>query len=171
MLWHLNRFRDAKQGINLFKTYITNINRGNKLEKFYKDLLTAWADLTNNENVDSITLPEIYKEPLFLILVRQRQLWHSCHKHKYKRYIVIFRNYILYGNIFIMRKHVFNWYYKASMALESIDIYSGMFQITNTWYSRLVQIYTLSHTEITKKPYLFCEKLSLFHSFTEVFLN
>ena len=108
MLWHLNRFRDAKQGINLFKIYITNTNRGNKLVKFYKDLLTAWTDLTNNEKVDPITLPEIYNEPLFLILVLQRQLWHSCHKHKYKRYMVIFRNYILYSNIFIMRKHVFN---------------------------------------------------------------
>ena len=57
MLWHLNRFRDAKQGINLFKTYIpnTNTNRGNKQERFYKDLLTAWTDLTNNEKVDPIT--------------------------------------------------------------------------------------------------------------------
>ena len=32
MLWHLNKFRDAKQGINLFKTYIPNTNRGNKQE-------------------------------------------------------------------------------------------------------------------------------------------
>ena len=65
MLWHLNQFRDAKQGINLFKTYIPNTNRGNKQERFYKDLLTAWTDLTNNEKVDPITLTEIYNEPLF----------------------------------------------------------------------------------------------------------
>ena len=60
MLWHLNRFRDAKQRINLFKTYIPNTNRGNKQEQFYKDLLTAWTELTNNEKVDPITLTEIY---------------------------------------------------------------------------------------------------------------
>ena len=65
MLWHLNRFRNANQGINLFKTYIPNINRGNKQERFYGDLLTAWADLTNNEKVDPTTLSEIYNEPLF----------------------------------------------------------------------------------------------------------
>ena len=65
MLWHFNRFRDAKQGINLFKTYIPNTHRGNKQEKFYKDLLTAWTDLTNNEKVDPTTLSEIYNEPLF----------------------------------------------------------------------------------------------------------
>ena len=65
MLWHLNRFRDAKQGINIFKTYIPNTNRGNKQRRFYKDLLTAWKDLTNNEKVDPITLPEIYSAPLF----------------------------------------------------------------------------------------------------------
>ena len=60
MLWHLNRFRDAKQRINLFKTYIPNTNKGNKQEQFYKDLLTAWTELTNNEKVDPITLTEIY---------------------------------------------------------------------------------------------------------------
>ena len=27
MLWHLNRFRNAKQGTDLFKTYIPNTNR------------------------------------------------------------------------------------------------------------------------------------------------
>ena len=65
MLWHLNRFRDAKQRINLFKTYIPNTNRSNKQKQFYKDLLTAWTELTNNEKVDPITLTEIYNEPLF----------------------------------------------------------------------------------------------------------
>ena len=65
MLWHLNRFRDAKQRINLFKTYIPNTNKGNKQEQFYKDLLTAWTELTNKGKVDPITLTEIYNEPHF----------------------------------------------------------------------------------------------------------
>ena len=65
MLWHLNRFRDAKQGINVFKTYIPNTHRGNNEDKFTRDLLTAWTDLTNNEKVEPTTLPEIYNEPLF----------------------------------------------------------------------------------------------------------
>ena len=65
MLWYLNRYRDAKQGINVFKTYIPNTNRGNREERFLRDLLTAWTDLTNNEKIDPITLPEIYNEPLF----------------------------------------------------------------------------------------------------------
>ena len=64
MLWHLNRFRNAKQGINLFKTYIPNTNRS-KQEQFYRDLLIAWTDLTNNDNVEPLTLAEIYNEPLF----------------------------------------------------------------------------------------------------------
>ena len=64
MLWHLNKFRDAKQGINVFKTYIPNTNRS-KLEQFYRDLLIAWTDLTDNEKVEPITLAEIYNEPLF----------------------------------------------------------------------------------------------------------
>ena len=65
MPWHLNRFRDDEQGINLFKTYIPNTNTSNKQEKFYKDLLTAWPDLTNNETVHPMMLLEIYNEPLF----------------------------------------------------------------------------------------------------------
>ena len=65
ILWHLNRFRDAKQGINVFKTHVPNTNRGNKEEKFLRDLLTAWTDLPYNEKIDPITLPKIYDEPLF----------------------------------------------------------------------------------------------------------
>ena len=65
MLWHLNKFRDAKQGINVFKTYIPRISKGNKQDRFIADLLTAWTDLTNNEKVNPPTLPEIYNEPLF----------------------------------------------------------------------------------------------------------
>ena len=56
MLWHLDQFRNAKQGVYIFKTYIPNTNRGNKQERFYRDLLTAWTDLTNNEKLDPITL-------------------------------------------------------------------------------------------------------------------
>ena len=65
MIWHLDRFRNAKQGVNLFKTYIPNTNRGSKQERFSKDLLTAWTNLTNNEKIDPTMLPEIYNEPLF----------------------------------------------------------------------------------------------------------
>lgn len=65
MLWHLNQFRNAIQRVHIFKTYTPNTNRGNKQEKFYRDLLTAWTDLTNNGKVDPITLTEIYNEPLF----------------------------------------------------------------------------------------------------------
>lgn len=64
MLWHLNRFRNAKQGINLFKTYTPNTNRPNQ-EQFYIDLLVAWTALTNNDKVEPLTLAEIYNEPLF----------------------------------------------------------------------------------------------------------
>ena len=64
MLWHLNRFRNAKHGINLFKTYIPNTNRS-KQEQFYRDLLIAWTSLTNNDKVEPLTLAEIYNEPLF----------------------------------------------------------------------------------------------------------
>ena len=63
MLWHINRFRNAKQGMNVFKTYIPNTNKS-KMEKFYGDLLTAWTDLTNNEKMELFTLSEIYNEPL-----------------------------------------------------------------------------------------------------------
>ena len=64
MLWHINRFRNAKQEINLFKTYIPNTNRS-KQQQFYRDLLIAWTTLTNNDKVEPLTLAEIYNEPLF----------------------------------------------------------------------------------------------------------
>ena len=64
MLWHLNRFRNAKQGIEIFKTYIPNTNRSRQ-EQFYRDLLIAWTALTGNETVEPSTLAEIYNEPLF----------------------------------------------------------------------------------------------------------
>ena len=46
------------------KRYIPNRNRGRK-QRFYRDLLTAWTDLINNEKVDPTTLSEIYNEQLF----------------------------------------------------------------------------------------------------------
>lgn len=55
MLWHLNRFRNTQQGINVFKTYIPNTNRTN-IEQFYRDHLTVWTDLTNNEKEEPLTL-------------------------------------------------------------------------------------------------------------------
>ena len=64
MLWHMTRFRNAKQDINVFKTYISKTNRA-KIEQFYRDLLTAWTDLTNHERIEPLTLSEIYNEPLF----------------------------------------------------------------------------------------------------------
>ena len=64
MLWHINRFRNAKQGINLFKTYIPNTNRS-KQQQFYRDLLIAWTTLTNSDKVEPLTLAEIYNKPLF----------------------------------------------------------------------------------------------------------
>ena len=56
MLWHLGQFRNAKQGVYIFKTYIPKTNRGNKQERFYRNLLTVWTDVTNNEKVEPITL-------------------------------------------------------------------------------------------------------------------
>ena len=76
MLWHLNRFRNAKQGINVFKTYISNTNR-TKIGQFYRDLLTASTDLTINEKVEPLTLAEIYNEPLFFYKKSLRQNNHS----------------------------------------------------------------------------------------------
>ena len=55
MLWHLNRFRNTRQRINVFKTYIPNTNRTN-IEQFYRDHLTTWTDLTNNEKEEPLTL-------------------------------------------------------------------------------------------------------------------
>ena len=49
MLWHLDKFRNAKQGINVFKTHIPRLNKGNKQDRFTTDLLTAWVNLTNND--------------------------------------------------------------------------------------------------------------------------
>ena len=72
MLWHLNRFRNAKQGINVFKTYIPNTS-GTKTGQFYRDLPTASTDLTNNEKVEPLTLAEIYNEPLFFYKKSLRQ--------------------------------------------------------------------------------------------------
>ena len=56
MLWHLDQFRNAKQGVYIFKTYISKTNRGNKQERFYRNLLTSWTDVTNNKKVDPIML-------------------------------------------------------------------------------------------------------------------
>ena len=65
MLWHLNRFRKAHQGINTFKTFLGNVYRSQQ-ERFYRNLLTAWSDLTENELPEPATLQEIHNEPLFL---------------------------------------------------------------------------------------------------------
>lgn len=64
MLYHLNMFRNACQGINIFKTYIQNTNKTN-IPPFYRDILRAWADFTGNEIPAPTTLSEIYNEPLW----------------------------------------------------------------------------------------------------------
>lgn len=64
MLWHLNRFRYAHQGINTFKTFVGNVYRSQQ-ERFYRDL-KAWSDLTDSEMLEPTTLQEVYNEPLFL---------------------------------------------------------------------------------------------------------
>ena len=64
MLWHLNKYRDAEQGLLVFKTVIGNTN-GSRIPQFYRDLLKAWADMTGNDLPVPRTLAEIYNEPLF----------------------------------------------------------------------------------------------------------
>lgn len=63
MLWRLNRFRNAHPGINTSKTFVGNIYRSQQ-ERFYRDLLKAWSDLTDSEMPEPTTLQEIFNEPL-----------------------------------------------------------------------------------------------------------
>ena len=51
--------------INTLKTFVGNTYRSQQ-ERFYRSLLTAWSDLTENELPDPTTLQEIHNEPLFL---------------------------------------------------------------------------------------------------------
>ena len=64
MLWHLDQYRNAKQGISIFKTYIGNTNRA-LLSPTYRNFLEAWSDMTENEIPKPKTLPEIYNETIF----------------------------------------------------------------------------------------------------------
>ena len=70
MLWHLNRFRNAHQGINTFKTFVGNLYRSQQ-ERFYRNLLTAWSDLTENKLPEPTTLQEIHNKPQ---IQKQRKL-------------------------------------------------------------------------------------------------
>ena len=65
MLWHLNRFCNAQEGINTFKTFVGNVYRSQQ-ERFYRNLLTGWSNLTENELPEPTMLQKIHNEPLFL---------------------------------------------------------------------------------------------------------
>lgn len=64
MLWYLNEYRNAKQGISFFKTYIGNTNRA-MISPTYRKFLEAQFDRTGNEIPKLKTLTEIYNEPIF----------------------------------------------------------------------------------------------------------
>ena len=68
MLWHLNRFCNAQEGINTFclllKAYLVLYR--SQQERFYRNLLTGWSNLTENELPEPTMLQKIHNEPLFL---------------------------------------------------------------------------------------------------------
>ena len=64
MLWHLDQYRNAKQGSFIFKTYIGNTSRA-PIPPTYRQFLEAWSDMTGNEIPAPKTLVEIYNEPIF----------------------------------------------------------------------------------------------------------
>ena len=64
MLWHLDQYRKAKQGVNIFKTYIGKTDRAPILPT-YRTFLSPWSSLTGNEIPAPKILAEIYNEPIF----------------------------------------------------------------------------------------------------------
>ena len=64
MLYNLDSFRTAEQGISVLKTYIANVKKA-KIPQAYRDLLQAWADITDNKRPRPNTLAEILNEPIF----------------------------------------------------------------------------------------------------------
>ena len=64
MLWHLDQYRKAKEGISIFKTYIAITDRAIILPT-YGIFLRSWSRLTGNEMPAPKGLAEIYKELIF----------------------------------------------------------------------------------------------------------
>ena len=64
MLWNLDRFRNAEQGITVLKTYIPNAHKA-KVPQAYRDILQAWGDFINNDRPAPTTLAQILNEPIF----------------------------------------------------------------------------------------------------------
>ena len=64
ILWHLDQYRKAKQGVSIFKTYISNTDRAPILPT-YRTFLSCWSSLTGNEIPALKTLAEIYNESIF----------------------------------------------------------------------------------------------------------
>ena len=64
MLWHLDQYRKAKQGVTIFKAYKGNTDRASILPT-YRTFLSSWSSLTYNEIPPPKILAEIYKEPIF----------------------------------------------------------------------------------------------------------
>ena len=62
MLWHLDQYRNAKQGISIFKTYIGNTNRA-LLSPTYRNFLEAWSDMTENEYPNRKLYPKYITKP------------------------------------------------------------------------------------------------------------
>ena len=64
MLRHLDQYRKAKEGVNIFKTYISYTERTPILPT-YKTFLCFWSSLTGTEMPTTKSLAEIYNQPIF----------------------------------------------------------------------------------------------------------
>ena len=58
ILWHLDQYRKAKQGVIIFKTYIGNTD-GVPILPTYRTFSSFWSSLTGNEIPAPKTLAEI----------------------------------------------------------------------------------------------------------------
>ena len=67
MLWHLDQYRKAKQGVSIFKTYIGNTDRTPILPT-HRTFLSSWSSLTGNEIPAPKILAEMYSGLYFLTL-------------------------------------------------------------------------------------------------------
>ena len=63
MLWHLDQYRKAKQGVSIFKTCMGNTDRAPILPT-YRNFLSFWSSLAGNKIPAPKTIAEIYKEPI-----------------------------------------------------------------------------------------------------------
>ena len=64
MLWHLHQYREMKQRVSIFKTYIGNTDKAPILPT-YRTFLSSWSSLTGNEIPAPKTLAEMCNEPIF----------------------------------------------------------------------------------------------------------